>query len=82
MPPWTWAGDAYLHGFEPRETGNDDRPGRAADLDCFMPVVEHGLDLPVKTYLIGSDARELPEEVEGRVEGELLLDESSNQQWQ
>jgi hypothetical protein len=74
MPPRTWAGDAYLHSFEPRETGDDDQPGRAADLDCFMPVVEHGLDL--KTYLIGSDARELPEAVEGK----LSLDESIDQQ--
>ena len=55
----------YLHGFEPWETG--DWPGRAADIDCLMPVVEHGLDL--KTYLIGSDARELrlPEAVEGEL---------------
>lgn len=66
-------GDAYLHSFELRETGDDDRPGRV-DLDCFMPVVEHGLDL--KTYLIGSDARELPEAVEGK----LSLDESIDQQ--
>jgi len=67
-------GDAYLHGFEPRETGDDDWPGRAADIDCLMPVVEHGLDL--KTYLIRSDARELPE----AVEGELSQDESIDQQ--
>jgi hypothetical protein len=63
--------DAYFHDLEPRERGNDDRPGCPSNLcgPARLLVFEHDVDLQADP--LAFDVLELHEGVLGDINGML-----------